>query len=124
MNRALNSRSVGRREIHRQQRVITWFKQVLNYDGLDPWQGHGGSCVKEERWIVWLNRQNHSDKITSMALFEFGRVVALGGGTTLCDVNRKVSELHCDAMKAPPPFPSLLLFVHTLQTLASYAQTH
>ena len=103
MKRPHDALSVGQREIHTQQRVISLFKDALGYTYLGPWRDRDGNAnIEQELLSAWLQRQGHSDKIIRRALFELGKAAALGGSKTLYDANREVYGLLRYGVKVKP----------------------
>ena len=85
--------TVGQYEIHAQQRVISFFQDVLVYTYLGNWQDRIKNCnIEEELLNDWLMRQEHSNRIIGKTLFDFKKNAALSGSKTLYDVNREVYE--------------------------------
>ncbi len=94
---------VGQREILTQKSVVAFFQDALGYTYLGHWRDRdGNSNIEQELLTGWLKRQGYSHKIIQKALFELGKVVALGGSKTLYDANREVYGLLRYGVKVKP----------------------
>ena len=95
--------TVGQRETLTQQRVIAFFRDVLDYVYLGDWKDRADNGNVEMALLTsWLKRQGHSDKIVEKTLFEFNKAAALGGSKTLYDANREVYGLLRYGVKVKP----------------------
>ena len=95
--------SVGQLEIRTQQRVVTFFRNVLGYAYLGHWQDHPGNANVEEKQLTdWLRRQGHSHQIITKVLHQLGKAAALGGSKTLYDANREIYGLLRYGVKVRP----------------------
>ncbi len=95
--------TVGQREILTQQRVIAFFRDVLDCVYLGDWKDRADNGNVEMALLInWLKRQGHSDKIVEKTLFEFNKAATLGGSKTLYDANREVYDLLRYGVKVRP----------------------
>ena len=87
--------TVGEREIHTQERVIAFFKDVLGYTYLGNWQesSEENSNIIPEDLADWLRRQGYQNDISSKAVYELQKAAAVGGNRKLYEANREVYGL-------------------------------
>ena len=95
--------TVGEREIRTQERVITFFHEVLGYKPLGDWHHRQDNSNIEKALLTdWLKRQGHNDQIISRVLFELNKAASLGGSQTLYGANREVYNLLRYGVKVLP----------------------
>lgn len=95
--------NVGKKERVTQNRLLTLFREGLEYDYLGDWEERAGnSNVEEELLTKWLKRQGHDNKIIGKVLRELDKAKALGGSKNLYDANREVYGLLRYGVKVKP----------------------
>ena len=95
--------TVGEREMCTQERVITFFHEVLGYNYLGDWHHRPDNSNIEKALLTdWLKRQGHSDQIISRVLFELNKAATLAGSQTLYGANREVYDLLRYGVKVQP----------------------
>ena len=83
--------TVGEREIRTQERVVRFFRDVLDYTYLGHWQDRpDNSNIEKELLTDWLSGRGHDDGIITKVLYELGKASALGGSKPLVEANREV----------------------------------
>ena len=83
--------TVGEREIRTQERVVTFFRDVLGYTYLGHWKERpDNSNIEKELLTDWLSGRGHDDGIITKVLYELGKASALGGSKPLVEANREV----------------------------------
>ena len=83
--------TVGEIEIRTQERVVTFFRDVLGYTYLGHWKERpDNSNIEKARLTHWLSGRGHDDGIITKVLFELGKASALGGSKPLVEANREV----------------------------------
>ena len=83
--------TVGEREIRTQERVVTFFRDVLGYTYLGHWKERlDNSNIEKELLTDWLSGRGHDDGIITKVLYELGKASALGGSKPLIEANREV----------------------------------
>ena len=85
--------TVGEIEIRTQERVVTFFRDVLGYTYLGHWKERpDNSNIEKARLTHWLSGRGHDDGIITKVLFELGKASALGSSKPLIEANREVYE--------------------------------
>ena len=83
--------TVGEIEIRTQERVVTFFRDVLGYTYLGHWKERpDNSNIEKELLTDWLSGRGHDDGIITKVLYELGKASALGGSKPLVEANREV----------------------------------
>lgn len=88
--------TVGEIEMRTQERVVTFFRDVLGYTYLGHWQDRpDNSNIEKEHLTRWLSSRGHNDGIITKVLYELGRSSALSSSRSLIEANREVyGQLH------------------------------
>ena len=85
--------TVGDIEIHTQERVIEFFRDVLGYTYLGHWKERpDNNNIEEELLTHWLSSRGDDDEIIRKVLHELRRTSALGSSRPLVEANQAVYE--------------------------------
>lgn len=86
--------NVGQLERKTQNRVVTFFKEQLNYDYLGNWEyREGNSNIEKDLLTKWLKGRGISDSLITRTLRQLDTAAALGEGKKLFDANKDVYRL-------------------------------
>ena len=84
---------VGQRERATQERVVSLFRDRLDYDYLGNWQDRAGNSNIEERYLrAFLQRQGYKNTLIRRALSKLGKVAG-DQAKSLYDINKAVYSL-------------------------------
>jgi type I restriction enzyme R subunit len=86
--------NVGQKERKTQNRIVTFFKNQLNYDYLGDWEyREGNSNIETDLLTKWLKKRGIADALIKRALRKLDAAAALGEGKKLFDANKDVYRL-------------------------------
>ena len=93
---------VGETEFRTQERVLEFFRTVLDYRHLGSRHDTNNNNVDEGLLRDWLGNRGVEPALARKALSRLNRAAALGGGRDLYDANRSVYDLLRYGVKIPP----------------------
>ena len=86
--------NVGQLERKTQNRVVTFFKEQLDYDYLGDWEyREGNSNIETDLLTKWLKNRGVSEALIKRTLRKLDAAAALGEGKKLYDANKEVYRL-------------------------------
>lgn len=86
--------NVGQLERKTQNRVVTFFKEQLDYDDLGDWEyREGNSNIETDLLTKWLKNRGISESLIKRTLRKLDAAAALGEGKKLYDANKEVYRL-------------------------------